>query len=84
MNAGDKAVKLRNVFLAKMGTLASKRSVNSWSVPPGNVPIQNSPAHMIHFVRNLYKNATLLKNKAFTSLFSKGITSDGAATAALL
>lgn len=58
----EEAVEERNATEKVMSAIASTRRFDSGNVSLGSFAIQTFPMHMIHFVGNIYKHATLFIN----------------------
>lgn len=38
------------------------QKIDSWTVPPGPVPVQKSPVHILYFLGNVYRDEKRLEN----------------------
>lgn len=55
------ASETRKELLKKMGELLARKRVESWTMPPGLVPTQPLPVHIMSFLGNMCKDATLFE-----------------------
>lgn len=57
----EEAVEAIKEFVNEMKALEPRRTVESWTMPPGLVPVQTFPVHRTHFLPNMYKDVTSLE-----------------------
>lgn len=62
MIESDKVFKACKVSLKKPTLLESEKRADSWTAPPGLVPVQTSSLRIMHFLRKVYMDATLHEN----------------------
>lgn len=61
ITGGKEVLEASKVFVKGMACFVLERRVDSRSVPPGIVPVQVLPVHVMHLLRKAYKDSTLFE-----------------------
>lgn len=76
ITGGDEDVEESRAFVKETDALGLNGKGYNWTVPLGHVPLSTFVRYMMHFLANLFKDATVLKILG-TFLYRNGLTSDG-------
>lgn len=65
---GEESVEASKMFVKKMTALTAKRSVYSYILPPGLVPVLEFLVHIMHFLGNLNRGVTMFEKSRYILL----------------